>query len=219
MYRIARARPGDLPLLPAIELAAATLLAGHAPASVLAETTSRADLEDAQQRGHLWVARADGVPVGFAHIEVLEPGIAHLEEIDVHPEHGRRGLGRRLVSAVCRWGAANGYSWVTLSTFRDVPWNMPFYARLGFGEIPREEISPALLSVIDDETRRGLDPRRRVAMRRPCALKAPADGRRSRTPSRSARSRPRSGRSPVDDMGRPCPLLHMRRETPQGEGV
>jgi GNAT superfamily N-acetyltransferase len=176
MYRIDRARPSDLPLLPAIELAAATLLAGHGPASVLAETTSQADLEDAQQRGHLWVARADGVPVGFAHIEVLEPGIAHLEEIDVHPEHGRRGLGRRLVGAVCRWAAANGYAWVTLSTFRDVPWNMPFYARLGFEEIPREEFSPALLSVIDDETRRGLDPRRRVAMRRPCVLKAPADG-------------------------------------------
>jgi putative acetyltransferase len=27
------------------------------------------------------------------------------------------------------------------------------------------------------------------------------------------------GRSPVDDMGRPFPLLHMRRETPQGEGA
>jgi predicted N-acetyltransferase YhbS len=106
---------------------------------------------------------------------VLEPGIAHLEEIDVHPEHGRRGLGRRLVCAVCRWAAANGYSWVTLSTFRDVPWNMPFYARLGFEEIPPEELSSALLSVIEDETRRGLDPSRRVAMRRPCAPKGPAD--------------------------------------------
>lgn len=176
MYRIAAARPNDLPLLPVIELAAAGLLAGHAPASVLAETTSQADLEDAERRGHLWVALADDVPVGFAHVTVLEPGIAHLEEIDVHPEHGRRGLGRRLVITVCRWAAANGYSWVTLTTFRAVPWNMPFYARLGFEEIPQEELNPALLSVIDDETRRGLDPRGRVAMRRPSVPKAPADG-------------------------------------------
>jgi GNAT superfamily N-acetyltransferase len=166
--------------LPAIELAAATLLAGHAPASVLAETTSQAGLEDAQRRGHLWVALADDVPVGFAHIIVLEPSIAHLEEIDVHPGHGRRRLGRRLVITVCRWAATNGYSCVTLTTFRDVPWNMPFYARLGFEEIPREELSPALLSVIDDETRRGLDPHRRAAMRRPCVSKAPADGRAER---------------------------------------
>jgi GNAT superfamily N-acetyltransferase len=168
VYRIAAARPADLPLLPAIELAAAALLAGHAPASVLDETTSQADLEDAQQRGHLWVALADGVPVGFAHIEVLAPDIAHLEEVDVHPAHGRRGLGRRLVLAVCEWAATDGYSWVTLTTFRDVPWNMPFYARLGFEEIPPSELPPALLSVVDDETRRGLDPGRRVAMRRPC---------------------------------------------------
>jgi GNAT superfamily N-acetyltransferase len=160
--------------LPAIELAAATLLAGHAPAAVLAETTSQADLENAQQRGHLWVALADSVPVGFAHIEVLAPGIAHLEEVDVHPEHGRRGLGKRLVLAACQWAATNGYSWVTLTTFRDAPWNMPFYARLGFQEIPPEELIAALLSIVDDETRRGLDPNRRVAMRRPCAPNAPA---------------------------------------------
>ena len=181
MYRIAAARPCDLPLLPAIELAAATLLAGHGPASVLAETTSQAELENAQQRGHLWVALADGVPVGFAHIEVLAPDIAHLEEVDVHPEHGRRGLGKRLILAACQWAATNGYSWVTLTTFRDVPWNMPFYARLGFEEIAPEELTPALLSVVDDETRRGLDPNRRVAMRRPCVLEAPADRRAEHT--------------------------------------
>jgi putative acetyltransferase len=166
MYTIDEARSSDLPLLSAIELAAATSLAGHAPASVLAETTSLAELEDAQQRGYLWVARADDVPVGFAHVKMLEPGIAHLQEIDVHPEHGRRGLGRRLVITVCRWAATNGYSSVTLTTFRDVPWNMPFYARLGFEEIPPEELSPAMLSVIENETRRGMDPRRRAAMRR-----------------------------------------------------
>jgi N-acetylglutamate synthase-like GNAT family acetyltransferase len=109
--------------------------------------------------------------VGFAHIEVLEPTVAHLEEIDVHPDHGRRGVGTELVFSVCRWAAANGYSCVTLTTFRDVPWNRPFFARLGFEEIPPEELSPALLSVIEDETRRGLDSSRRVAMRRPCVRK------------------------------------------------
>jgi hypothetical protein len=54
---------------------------------------------------------------------------------------------------------------VTLTTFRAVPWNMPFYARLGFEEIPSGELTPALRSVINDEVRRGLDPRRRLAMR------------------------------------------------------
>jgi GNAT superfamily N-acetyltransferase len=165
-YEVTRARPGDPPFLPAIELAAATLLAGHAPDSVLVETTSLEVLEDAQRHGRLWVALADDVPVGFAHVEILEPGVAHLEEIDVHPEHGRRGIGTRLIVAVCAWAATSGYLSVTLTTFRDVPWNMPFYERLGFEAIPPDELSPAMLSVIHDEMRRGFDPTRRVAMRR-----------------------------------------------------
>ena len=169
MYRITAARANDLPFLPAIELAAAKLLAGHAPESVLTETTSDEELKEALLLGHLWVALADDVPVGFAHIEVLEPTVAHLEEIDVHPHHGRRGLGTKLVRAICDWAIAAGYHSVTLTTFRDVPWNMPFYARLGFEVIPSEALSPALRSVVQDETRRGLDPTRRVAMRRPCA--------------------------------------------------
>jgi GNAT superfamily N-acetyltransferase len=165
-YQIAAARSDHLPLLAAVELAAARLLSGHAPESVLAETTSREELEDAQRRGHLWVALAKDVPVGFAHVKVLEPGVAHLDELDVHPDHGRRGLGKGLVMAVCEWAASAGYRSVTLATFRDVPWNMPFYARLGFEVIASEDLTAALLAVVRDEARRGLDPTRRVMMRR-----------------------------------------------------
>jgi transcriptional regulator with GAF, ATPase, and Fis domain/GNAT superfamily N-acetyltransferase len=164
-YTVTTARPRDLPLLADVELAAARLLAGHAPESVLAETTSQDDLREAQCHGHLWVALADDVPVGFAHVKVLEPSVAHLEEMDVHPEHGRRGLGTRLVLAVSAWAAAHQFEWVTLTTFRDVPWNMPLYSRLGFEVIPPEKLSPAMRDVLDDESRRGLDSTRRVAMR------------------------------------------------------
>ncbi|HET7221315.1 MAG TPA: GNAT family N-acetyltransferase [Vicinamibacterales bacterium] len=168
MYKITVARPGDLPRLPAIELVAAKLLAGHAPEAVLAETTSQQDFSEAQACGRLWVALSDDVPVGFAHVVLIDAGRAHLEEIDVDPGHGRRGLGTRLVTTVCEWAAAEGYDSVTLTTFRDLPWNMPFYARLGFEEIPPGALSAGLRSIVDDETRRGLDPDRRVVMRRAC---------------------------------------------------
>jgi GNAT superfamily N-acetyltransferase len=115
------------------------------------------------------VALADDRPVGFAHVLALEPMSIHLEEVDVHPDHGRRGLGRGLVEAVCVWATTAGYRFVTLTTFRDVRWNMPFYAALGFEVIPSNEVSSALRLVLQDETRRGLDPVRRVAMRRSCA--------------------------------------------------
>jgi hypothetical protein len=42
---------------------------------------------------------------------------------------------------------------------------MPFYARLGFEPVATHALSRALHSVIDDESRRGLDPARRVVMR------------------------------------------------------
>jgi len=169
-YTITQARLEDLSALPAIELAAARLLTGYAPESVLAETTADEVLQTAQSHGHLWVALAEDVPVGFAHVRILEPMVAHLEEIDVHPDHGRRGLGRRLVMAVCAYAETNEYRAVTLTTFRDVPFNMPFYASLGFEVIPAEQLSAALREVVEDETHRGLDPDRRVAMRRSCAV-------------------------------------------------
>jgi hypothetical protein len=70
--------------------------------------------------------------------------------------------------AVSEWAQGNGYQSITLATFREVPFNMPFYARLGFQVIPSDELSAALRSVVHDETRRGLDPAGRVIMRRSC---------------------------------------------------
>lgn len=166
-YTITAARREDRPRLAAIELAAARVLAGYAPESVLCETTSLDVLKQAQRKGHLWVALADEIPVGFAHVEIIDHHAVHLEEIDVDPDHGRRRLGTKLVLRVCEWAAGDGYESVTLTTFRDVPWNMPFYARLGFAVIPAAQLSVGLRAVVDDETRRGLDPSRRVAMKRP----------------------------------------------------
>jgi chromate reductase, NAD(P)H dehydrogenase (quinone) len=167
-YSIVRARPEHLGEIPNIELAAARLLSGHAPESVLGETTSDAVLQRAGREGRLWVALAGNAPVGFAHVEIIDAGTAHLEEIDVLPAHGRRGLGTRLVTEVCKWAASAGYDSVTLTTFRDVPWNRAFYERLGFRVIPGAELSVGLRAIVEDETRRGLDPTRRVVMERPC---------------------------------------------------
>ena len=161
---VAIARRRDLMAIGAIELAAAKLLRGHAPATVLNELTSEQDLLDAYQDGRLWVALVDDLPVGFALVTLIEEHCAHLQEMNVDPAHGRRGLGRSLVAAVFDWADLRGLEAVTLTTFRDVAFNMPFYARMGFEEISRSELSPALAEVLRNETQRGLE--RRVAMRR-----------------------------------------------------
>ena len=164
-YAIAPAREQDIAALGAVERVAASLLRGYAPPSVLDEATSDADFRAAQAAGHLWVALADDVPVGFALVDMLAPDFPHLEELDVHPDHGRRGLGAALVRAVCAWAARMGYAQLTLTTFRTVAWNMPFYARLDFEELSADDLREELLAVVQDETARGLDPKSRVVMR------------------------------------------------------
>jgi GNAT superfamily N-acetyltransferase len=164
-HRIVLARPEHMEALRAIELAAATLLRGHAPDSVLAESLPPDELRAAQQEGRLWVAELDDVAIGFAIVQLLAPDLPHLQEIDVLPRHGRRGVGTALVQAVLAWVARRGHRQITLTTFRDVPWNMPFYAKMGFVELAADRLRPELEAIVRDETRRGLDPARRVVMR------------------------------------------------------
>ena len=132
---------------------------------MLGETRDEAELRAAQAAGRLWVALADDVPVGFALVELLPGGLPHLEEMGVHPRHGRRGVGAALVRAVCEWASRCVHDELTLTTFREVPWNLPFYARLGFEEVPRAELRPELSEIVRGEAARGLDPRRRAVMR------------------------------------------------------
>jgi GNAT superfamily N-acetyltransferase len=173
-YRIAVARPRDVARLPAIELAAATLLRGYEPDAVLMTTSSLDDFAEAQAAGTLWVARDADEPVGFALVFVIEPGRAHLDELDVHPDHGRRGLGRRLVTTVCEWATRSGLREVTLTTNRDVAWNRPFYESTGFTVLAEEEWSPGVTAVFREEIEHGLDPDKRVVMRYIC--NCPPDG-------------------------------------------
>jgi hypothetical protein len=70
-----------------------------------------------------------------------------------------------LVKAVCDWAAANGLPAVTLTTFRDVAWNGPFYGKLGFREL--EDLSPGLAAMREHERAIGDDDfGPRIAMRK-----------------------------------------------------
>jgi GNAT superfamily N-acetyltransferase len=160
------ARPEDVAVLPEIEREAAALFSGlDLPKSVLESVCDLEDLVEALEEGLLWVARlGGGAPVGFALVELLD-GVPHLDEMDVRPAFGRRGIGARLLGAVLAWARDAGHAEVTLSTFRDVPWNAPFYAKHGFRPMEEHEMSAALRANAAYETRRGLDPAARVTMR------------------------------------------------------
>ena len=72
--------------------------------------------------------------------------------MDVLPAHGRRGLGTLLLDQVCAWAQAQRHLAVNLSTFRDVHWNAPFYARNGFRALQPIEWTPGMRAIRDNET-------------------------------------------------------------------
>lgn len=92
--------------------------------------------------------------VGFARIDEID-GNAHLEQLYVLPGNMRRGVGTSLVEAACTWAAEHGFSAITLSTFADVAWNAPFFAKRGFA--PIGELTPGLAELRDWERNLGLD--------------------------------------------------------------
>jgi GNAT superfamily N-acetyltransferase len=100
-----------------------------------------------------FVLVAGDPPVGFAHVLELH-GSAHLEQLAVRRDHGRRGTGSALVRAAMAEARARGHHRLTLSTYRDVPWNAPFYARLGFAELT--DLEPWQVQARRHEERLGL---------------------------------------------------------------
>ncbi len=126
-----------------------------------------AGLERASNEGRAWVAVDDaGTIIGFAVAWTVD-GEGHLDEVAVAPAHGRRGVGRALIDEVLAWTLAQGMQSVTLTTFRDVPWNAPYYEHLGFHVV--SPLSPALQALIDEQATWGLEPSLRVVMRRSLA--------------------------------------------------
>jgi GNAT superfamily N-acetyltransferase len=170
-YTIRLSRRAEVALLPEIERQASQRFAGQAAELGLSMDPASAAhsapvLLAANDDGRLWVAADEqGQLVGLALVREL--GLfAHLDELDVLPAHGRQGLGSALLETVCEWAGSRGFSAVTLSTFRDVAWNAPFYARRGFAVVPPSELPPELLEIVTREAQRGLRTELRVIMQR-----------------------------------------------------
>ncbi|NYD41275.1 GNAT family N-acetyltransferase [Nocardioides panaciterrulae] len=167
--RIRLARPSDLRHLAAVEDSGAPLfeeLFGAALAPVLVEP-ARSGRDRDLDGIFLLVAEetGSGTVVGFAHVREVE-GHAHLEQLSVRPEHGRRGTGAALVAAAEEEARWLGYDELSLCTYREVPWNGPFYRRLGYREAG--PLAPWQQRLHDHEVELGLDVNGvRVVMARP----------------------------------------------------
>jgi GNAT superfamily N-acetyltransferase len=166
-HRIRLARPDEVLRLRAIEDEAGTLFTGLGLVDEALDVSFPLDdLVRLIDAGQVWVGcLEDGLPVGMV-IASVRDGAVYVEEMDVLPQHGRHGLGARLLAHVCEWARAQGHAALTLSTFRDVPWNEPFYSKHGFTALEPEEWTPGMRAIREKEAAHGLRVEARVFMRR-----------------------------------------------------
>lgn len=166
-YTIRPGRAGEAEALREIERAAQQSFAqvGY-PDLADGEPTDAEALKDAARDGLLPVAAdASDTAVGFAICEAID-GCLYVRELDVHPDHAGQRLGAKLLDAAAGLARQRGLPALTLTTFRSVPWNAPYYARLGFTEMREDETGPGLQLVLERQRAAGLDMANRVAMRR-----------------------------------------------------
>ncbi|MGF6542705.1 GNAT family N-acetyltransferase [Paraburkholderia youngii] len=103
--------------------------------------------------------------VGFVMFEP-QPTRVYVQELDVLTSHAGRRIGAALIEEVARIARARQLTQLVLSTYRDVPWNAPYYRRLGFRDLATIELDASLLARRDAHIARGLDESKRVFMRR-----------------------------------------------------
>ena len=169
MITIRPATASDADALPAIERASGALFRGWPGLEWIADdgVQSAEKHRELIAQGIALVAVEDGRPVAFLNAELTDDDALHIWQIAVELLHQRQGIGRRLIEAACVIAETLGAQALTLTTFRDVPWNEPYYRRLGFGLIAADDLSPRLRSILDREALAGLPPERRCAMKLP----------------------------------------------------
>lgn len=120
-------------------------------------------LEARAESGQLYVAiEPAGVVAGFL-IWSPKDGLAYIEEVSVHPDHAGHRLAARMIDQLAE-DVRGRHAALTLATFRDVEWNAPYYARLGFVELPPKQAGPQHQINWKEQAKNGLDMERRLFM-------------------------------------------------------
>ena len=167
-------RDSDLEVLSAVEKAADSVFLEVGLALIAdAEAPDPTSYAASHRAGRLLVASSpEQMVLGFVRLEVVD-GQAHVEQVSVHPDFSRQGVGAALLSAAERWAIDAGYRQMTLTTYREVPWNGPYYARLGWVAVPEEACGPELAAIRQQEAAVGLDALPRQAMAKTLTRLAP----------------------------------------------
>ena len=168
-YNIRKTELSDLDYLPAVERSAGNAykslpdLAWIADGSVMSADEHKCVLA----KGFSWVAldALSQTISGFITAEVIE-GEFYVGEVSVSAPNQQKGIGSKLFETALTEARLLGLSAATLTTFIDVPWNAPYYERLGFGIITSNLLPLYLQRILQNEKKAGLPLERRCAMRK-----------------------------------------------------
>ncbi|MFY1576885.1 GNAT family N-acetyltransferase [Verrucosispora sp. WMMD703] len=165
--QIREARQDELPILQDIERAAGQCFRDVGMPQIADDAPLPLDiLVRYREAGRAWVATdTTERPVGYLIADLVD-GNFHIEQVSVHPDAARRGIGRQLIDHLADHAMASGIPALTLTTFTQVPWNAPYYARCGFHTLDQSDLTPGLRAIRQREAAHGLDRWPRVCMRR-----------------------------------------------------
>ena len=118
-------------------------------ADLAAPEESPEKFENWLSHGRVYLVEEDSqqLAVGFIAVQEVDD-VLFINELGVHEDHQRRGLGAILLEAVFQW--AESIAWqkdceiarVSLTTYPDVIWNGTWYRKHGFVEVDAEIIGP-----------------------------------------------------------------------------
>ncbi|KAG9245321.1 acyl-CoA N-acyltransferase [Calycina marina] len=157
----------DIPLLGPLERSAAEIFRTVNMDSLLdLPTLSRFNLTSLIDAGHLWVAvdRYDQL-MGFIGGENIG-GNFHIVELSVAQRFQGNGIGKMLMARMMDDVKREGFRATTLTAFRSIPWNGPFYRKLGFMEVDLGEMGHDYMKIWQNEGSLGLDMGQRCLMGR-----------------------------------------------------
>lgn len=160
-------RPDELTVLQDIERAAGRCFRDIGmPEIADDEPLTTGELARYQRARLAWVA-VDGAdaPVAYLIADRVD-GNLHVEQVSVHPDHARGGVGRSLLEHLAGLAVRERVPALTLTTFTEVPWNAPYYARCGFRLLDDDGLTPGLREIRAHEAAHGLDRWPRACMRR-----------------------------------------------------
>lgn len=166
MFVIRQANIKDANKLPAIEASAAQSFRGHPQFSWIADgdVQSEQDHLDYVKQQMEWVAvDNDDLPIGFINIQMLDNSL-HINEVSVCQTCQGKGIGKQLIQHIIAYAQEQGVHSVSLTTFRDIPWNAPYYQRLGFRLMAESDLSDEIKSILQEEVDAGFNAQDRCAM-------------------------------------------------------